>query len=58
MKKYKKEPWTDSERRTLAQYYYTISLELLLPMFPNRTVGAIRSQVHYLKKQGYRFKRI
>lgn len=57
MKKYEKQPWTTDERRLLSDYYYKIPLQDLLPMFPHRTVGSIRSQVHYLQKRGYRFKK-
>tara|TARA_A100001015_G_C14599360_1_gene559827 strand:+ start:320 stop:496 length:177 start_codon:yes stop_codon:yes gene_type:complete len=58
MKNYEKQPWTNHERTLLADNYHTSSLQDLLPMFPHRTIGAIRNQVHYLKKRGYRFKRV
>ena len=57
MKQYKKQPWTREERRLLSEYYYMIPAEDLLLLFPQRTIGAIRNQVNYLRKRGYRFKR-
>ena len=56
MKVYEKQPWTTDERKVLSDYYYIIPLEELMLILPKRTTRAIRSQVNYLKKKGYRFK--
>jgi hypothetical protein len=56
MKKYKIKPWTDNERKSLATFYFHASIEEVMHMIPDRTEQAIRSQVSYLKKRGYRFK--
>ena len=58
MKQYKKQPWTMKEKRLLSEYYYMIPTEDLLLLLPQRTIGAIRNQVNYLKKRGYKFKRV
>jgi hypothetical protein len=58
MKQYKKQPWTMKERRLLSEHYYMIPTEDLLLLFPQRTIGAIRNQVNYLRKRGYKFKRV
>ena len=57
MKQYKKQPWTVKEKRLLSEYYYMIPTEDLLLLLPQRTIGAIRNQVNYLRKRGYKFKR-
>jgi|TARA_B110000977_G_C11076299_1_gene491319 hypothetical protein len=56
MKKYKRKPWTDTERKTLAENYLSIDIELMMHLLPERSQQAIRNQVSYLKKRGYRFK--
>ena len=56
MKKYKKQPWTVDERRILSEYYFILNLEDMAFMLPNRTEQAIKNQVNYLRKRGYRFK--
>ena len=56
MKKYKTKPWTDSERKALATFYFNAPIEAIVRMIPDRSEQAIRSQVSYLKKRGYRFK--
>ena len=56
MKKYKKQPWTVDERRILSEYYFILNLEDMAFMLPNRTEQAIKNQVTYLRKRGYRFK--
>jgi len=56
MKKYKKRPWTTDERRILASHYYSIDVEEMVKLLPGRTVQAIRNQVSYIRKRGYRFK--
>jgi hypothetical protein len=56
MKKYKTKPWSDNERKALAVLYFHASIEEVMDRIPDRTEQAIRSQVSYLKKRGYRFK--
>ena len=55
MKKYKSKPWTDTERKTLARYYYHASIDEMCSLLPERTEQGIRNQVAYLRKRGYRF---
>jgi hypothetical protein len=55
MKKYKTKPWTDTERKTLAKYYYHACIEEVCSLLPDRSEQAIRNQVAYLRKRGYRF---
>jgi hypothetical protein len=57
MKKYKRKPWTDEERKTLAAHYFYQDIESMLYMLPGRTEQSIRNQVAYLRKRGYRFKK-
>ena len=57
MKKYDKQPWSDSERHVLRDYYHVLSMEHLLHILPGRTPNSIRKQVSYLKKRGWYFKR-
>ena len=57
MKKYKKEPWTVDERRILSENYFMLNLEELMYLLPKRSEQAIRNQVTYLRKRGYRFKK-
>jgi len=57
MKKYKKKPWTDEERKTLAAHYFYQDIETMEYMLPGRSAQAIRNQVAYLRKRGYRFKK-
>ena len=54
MKKYKSKPWTDTERKTLARYYYHACIDEMCSLLPDRTEQAIRNQVAYLRKRGYR----
>ena len=56
MKKYKKKPWSMHERRVLSEYYFTLNIEDIMELLPERTEQAIRNQVNYLRKRGYRFK--
>jgi len=56
MKKYKRKPWTDEERKTLAEYYTKLDIEDLMYLLPDRSAGAIKNQVAYLRKRGYRIK--
>lgn len=57
MKKYIKKPWTQEERNLLREYYYTLSQDALLELFPDRTMNSITKQVAYLRKRGWYFKR-
>lgn len=56
MKKYKRKPWTQEERKTLAEYYTQLSIEDLKCLLPDRSEQSIRNQVTYLRKRGYRIK--
>ena len=56
MKKYQKKPWSVSERKLLSLYYFHASIDEVMDMIPDRTETAIRNQVAYLRKIGYRFK--
>jgi hypothetical protein len=56
MKKYKRKPWTDMERQTLATNYFFQDIKSIMQMLPDRSQQAIRNQVAYLRKRGYRFK--
>tara|TARA_B100000029_G_scaffold455757_1_gene483249 strand:+ start:3703 stop:3885 length:183 start_codon:yes stop_codon:yes gene_type:complete len=57
MRNYKKKPWTTKEKGLLSQYYYTVPMEELEVLFPDRTQNSIRKQVMYLKSKGWRFKK-
>ena len=57
MRNYIKKPWSKKERTVLSQYYYLKSIEEIQLLLPERTPNAIRKQVLYLKKRGWRFKR-
>jgi hypothetical protein len=57
MKKYKRKPWTDEERKTLAAHYFYQDIDTMMYMLPDRTEQSIRNQVAYLRKRGYRFKK-
>ena len=56
MKKYKKKPWTADERRVLSENYFILNIEDLMYFLPDRSEQAVRNQVNYLRKRGYRFK--
>jgi len=55
MKKYKRKPWTEAERKVLTTNYYHMDIDILAEILEDRTATAIRSQVWYLKKRGVRF---
>lgn len=55
MKKYKRKPWTEAERKVLTSNYKTMDIEDLTFLLPERTVQAIRNQAAYLRKKGIRF---
>jgi hypothetical protein len=56
MKNYKRKPWTDTERKILAAYYFSQDINEMMHMLPDRSEQSIRNQVAYLRKRGYRFK--
>jgi hypothetical protein len=56
MKKYKNKPWSDAERKMLAARYFHTPIDEIMSLIPDRSMQAIRNQVSYLKKRGYRFK--
>lgn len=55
MKKYKRKPWSEKERKTLSQFYFHASIDEMCGLLPDRSEQAIRNQVAYLRKRGYRF---
>jgi hypothetical protein len=55
MKKYKRKPWSEAERRVLTTNYQTMDIKELTFLLPDRTVQAIRNQAAYLRKKGIRF---
>lgn len=57
MKNYKRKPWTDDERKILAEYYTQLNIEDLMYLLPGRSEQAVRNQVAYLRKRGYRIKK-
>jgi hypothetical protein len=56
MKTYQKAPWTYKERELLAHFYFHASIDEVMDKLPGRSENAIRKQVMYLRKRGYRFK--
>ena len=56
MRQYEKAPWTYKEREKLAHFYFHAGIEEMMAILPGRTENAIRKQVVWLKKRGYRFK--
>jgi len=58
MKKYERKPWSIREREILRNNYYTVDKEKLQELLPSRTLTAMASQVHYLRKRGWYFKRL
>ena len=56
MKKYKKKPWTDEERKALLTYYNYMNTNEMAEHLPGRSPTAIVSQAWYLRKKGIRFK--
>ena len=56
MKKYKKKPWTNAERKVLLTKYKYIDIDQLAEYLPGRSITAIRSQAWYLRKRGLNFK--
>ena len=57
IKKTKKfEPWSDAENKLLQEYYYTLRKEVLLKVFPGKSIRDIVQQVAVLEKAGKDFK--
>jgi len=54
MKNYEKKPWTREERALLEKYSRKATARELTAFLPNRTEGAIRKQITYLRKRGWR----
>jgi|TARA_R110001606_G_C15292589_1_gene641730 hypothetical protein len=56
MKKYRKKPWSEAERKLLLTNYNYMDVNKLAEFLPGRTTTAITSQAWYLRKRGLRFK--
>ena len=56
MKKYRKKPWSEAERKLLLTNYNYMDVNKLAEFLPGRTTTAITSQAWYLRKRGIRFK--
>jgi|TARA_B110000483_G_C17871367_1_gene418109 hypothetical protein len=56
MKKYKKKPWTNAERKLLLTNYNYVDREKLAEWLPGRSLTAITSQAWQLRKRGLNFK--
>ena len=56
MKKYRKKPWSEAERKILLTNYNYMDKDKLAEFLPGRTATAITSQAWYLRKRGIRFK--
>jgi len=54
MKIYEKKPWSREERALLEKYSRKATARELTAFLPNRTEGAIRKQISYLRKRGWR----
>jgi hypothetical protein len=50
-------PWSEKERRILQKNYYRMNMNELAALLPERSISAIRSQVHYLSKRGRYFEK-
>jgi hypothetical protein len=56
MKKYKKKPWTEAERKILLTNYNYVDNLKLVEWLPGRSPTAITSQAWQLRKKGLIFK--
>lgn len=56
MKKYKKKPWSDAERKVLLTNYNYVDKEKLAEYLPGRSPTAITSQAWQLRNRGLIFK--
>jgi hypothetical protein len=56
MKKYKKKPWTEAERKVLLTNYNHMDGTKLADSLPGRSPTAITSQAWQLRKKGLIFK--
>ena len=57
MKNYVKQPWSQEERKLLANSWYKVNRDGLEKLFPNRTYNACAKQAKYLRDRGWHFKR-
>lgn len=56
MKKYKRKPWTEAERKMLLDNYNRMDIYELEQHLPERSHTAIVNQAWQLRKKGIRFK--
>ncbi len=54
MKNYKREPWTRGERTLLEKWAGLRTYTEIAEMLPKRTETAVRKQIEYLRKRGWR----
>ena len=54
MKNYKREPWTRGERILLEKWAGLRTYSEIAEMLPKRTETAVRKQIEYLRKRGWR----
>lgn len=54
MKNYKREPWTRGERMLLEKWAGLRTYSEIAEMLPKRTETAVRKQIEYLRKRGWR----
>jgi len=54
MKNYKREPWTRGERTLLEKWAGLRTYTEIADMLPKRTETAVRKQIEYLRKRGWR----
>jgi len=54
MKNYKREPWTRGERILLEKWAGLRTYTEIADMLPKRTETAVRKQIEYLRKRGWR----
>ena len=57
MKNYVKQPWSQEERKLLANSWYKVNRDGLEKLFPNRTYNACAKQDKYLRDRGWHFKK-
>ena len=54
MKNYEKKPWSRGERIVLEKWAGLRTARELAEMLPDRTETAVRKQIEYLRKHGWR----
>ena len=57
MKNYVKQPWSQEERKLLANSWYKVNRDGLEKLFPNRTYNTCAKQAKYLRDRGWHFKK-